>query len=102
MLDFGLAKAMAGTAPTTTLSNSPTLVSGTMGGAMAMLLVALVSGLGAAALALGAGLALAGLGLGIWLSLRGLARQRLSRTATLDALAWAVPAGVLVACRMRQ
>jgi len=34
VLDFGLAKAMAGTAPTTTLSNSPTLVSGTMGGAI--------------------------------------------------------------------
>ena len=35
VLDFGLAKAMSGTATaTTTLSNSPTLVSGTMGGAI--------------------------------------------------------------------
>jgi phosphatidylglycerol:prolipoprotein diacylglycerol transferase len=42
-------------------------------------------------------LALAGLGLGIWLSLRGVSRQRLSRRVTLDALAWALPAGVLVA-----
>jgi phosphatidylglycerol:prolipoprotein diacylglycerol transferase len=41
-------------------------------------------------------LALAGLGLGVWLSLRGLARQRLSRRAALDALAWALPAGLLV------
>jgi serine/threonine-protein kinase len=32
VLDFGLAKAMSGTATATTLSNSPTLVSGTMGG----------------------------------------------------------------------
>jgi phosphatidylglycerol:prolipoprotein diacylglycerol transferase len=41
-------------------------------------------------------LALAGLGVGVWLSLRGLARQRLSRRAALDALAWALPAGLLV------
>jgi serine/threonine protein kinase/Tol biopolymer transport system component len=34
VLDFGLAKAMSGTANATTLSNSPTLVSGTMGGAI--------------------------------------------------------------------
>jgi serine/threonine protein kinase len=34
VLDFGLAKAMSGTATATTLSNSPTLVSGTMGGAI--------------------------------------------------------------------
>src|SRR5213593_3350859 len=34
VLDFGLAKAMSGTAPATTISNSPTLVSGTMGGAI--------------------------------------------------------------------
>src|SRR5215475_4700398 len=32
VLDFGLAKAMSGTATATTLSNSPTLVSGSMGG----------------------------------------------------------------------
>src|SRR5712691_1602249 len=41
-------------------------------------------------------LALAGLGLSTWLSLRGLVRQRLSRRAALDALAWALPAGLLV------
>src|SRR3979411_2475497 len=41
-------------------------------------------------------LALAGLGLATWLSLRGLARQRLSRRAALDALAWALPAGLMV------
>src|SRR2546422_3177944 len=34
VLDFGLAKAISGTATATTLSNSPTLVSGTMGGAI--------------------------------------------------------------------
>jgi len=34
VLDFGLAKAMAGSAPATTLSNSPTLLNGTMGGAI--------------------------------------------------------------------
>src|SRR5438876_2195902 len=34
VLDFGLAKAMSSTATATTLSNSPTLVSGTMGGMM--------------------------------------------------------------------
>src|SRR5215831_783681 len=34
VLDFGLAKAMSGTATAMTLSNSPTLVSGTMGGAI--------------------------------------------------------------------
>src|SRR5262245_58916557 len=32
VLDFGLAKALSGTAAPTTLSNSPTLVSGSMGG----------------------------------------------------------------------
>src|SRR5262249_11739528 len=32
VLDFGLAKAMSGTATATTLSNSPTLLSGSMGG----------------------------------------------------------------------
>jgi phosphatidylglycerol:prolipoprotein diacylglycerol transferase len=42
-------------------------------------------------------LALAGLGLGVGLSLRGLEQQRLSRRAALDALAWALPAGLLVA-----
>jgi phosphatidylglycerol:prolipoprotein diacylglycerol transferase len=41
-------------------------------------------------------LALLGLGLATWLSLRGLARQHLSRRAALDALAWALPAGILV------
>ncbi len=34
VLDFGLAKAMSGTATETTLSNSPTLLSGSMGGAI--------------------------------------------------------------------
>jgi Tol biopolymer transport system component len=34
VLDFGLAKAMSGSAMATTLSNSPTLLSGTMGGAI--------------------------------------------------------------------
>jgi serine/threonine-protein kinase len=34
VLDFGLAKAMPGSAMATTLSNSPTLLSGTMGGAI--------------------------------------------------------------------
>jgi Tol biopolymer transport system component len=34
VLDFGLAKGMSGTATATTLSNSPTLVSGSMGGAI--------------------------------------------------------------------
>jgi serine/threonine-protein kinase len=34
VLDFGLAKAMSGSAMATTLSNSPTIVSGTMGGAI--------------------------------------------------------------------
>src|SRR5262249_4483203 len=34
VLDFGLAKTMSGTATAMTLSNSPTLVSGTMGGAI--------------------------------------------------------------------
>src|SRR5262249_58571029 len=34
VLDFGLAKAMSGTAPASTLSNSPTFESGTMGGAI--------------------------------------------------------------------
>jgi phosphatidylglycerol:prolipoprotein diacylglycerol transferase len=42
-------------------------------------------------------LALAGFGLGVWLSLRGLARQRLARRAPLNAVAWALPAGLLVA-----
>jgi serine/threonine protein kinase len=34
VLDFGLAKVMSSTAPATTLSNSPTLLTGTMGGAI--------------------------------------------------------------------
>jgi phosphatidylglycerol:prolipoprotein diacylglycerol transferase len=42
-------------------------------------------------------LALAGLGLGVGLSVRGLEQQRLSRRAALDALAWALPAGLLAA-----
>ncbi len=41
-------------------------------------------------------LALVGLGLAVWLSLRDLERARLSRKAALDALAWGLPAGVLV------
>jgi phosphatidylglycerol---prolipoprotein diacylglyceryl transferase len=41
-------------------------------------------------------LALLGLGLAVWLSLRDLAQARLSRKAALDALAWGLPAGLLV------
>jgi phosphatidylglycerol---prolipoprotein diacylglyceryl transferase len=41
-------------------------------------------------------LALVGLGLAVWLSLRAIERTRLSRTAALDALAWALPAGLLI------
>ncbi|HEX8969337.1 MAG TPA: prolipoprotein diacylglyceryl transferase family protein, partial [Chloroflexota bacterium] len=42
-------------------------------------------------------LALGGLGLAIWLSLRELKRQRLSRNLALDALAWGLPAGLIMA-----
>jgi phosphatidylglycerol---prolipoprotein diacylglyceryl transferase len=41
-------------------------------------------------------LALVGLGLAVWLSLRGLDRQALGRPQALDALAWGLPAGLLV------
>ena len=41
-------------------------------------------------------LALAGLGAAVWLSLRELRVARLSRRAALDALAWGLPAGVVV------
>jgi phosphatidylglycerol:prolipoprotein diacylglycerol transferase len=41
--------------------------------------------------------ALVGLGLAIWLSLRELERQKLARKTALDALAWALPAGLLSA-----
>jgi phosphatidylglycerol---prolipoprotein diacylglyceryl transferase len=41
-------------------------------------------------------LALLGLGLAVWLSLRDLKRERLSRRVALDALAWALPVGLLV------
>src|SRR5437762_6254873 len=41
--------------------------------------------------------ALAGVGLGVWLSLRALARRRVSRKLALDALAWALPIGILTA-----
>jgi len=41
-------------------------------------------------------LALVGLGLTVWLSLRGLERGGLGRQHALDALAWGLPAGVLV------
>jgi phosphatidylglycerol:prolipoprotein diacylglycerol transferase len=40
-------------------------------------------------------LALTGLGLAVWLSLRELQRQRLGRRLALDALAWALPAGII-------
>src|SRR5207245_11484626 len=40
-------------------------------------------------------LALLGLGVAVWLSLRDLERARLSRRVALDALAWAVPIGLL-------
>jgi phosphatidylglycerol:prolipoprotein diacylglycerol transferase len=42
-------------------------------------------------------LALSGLGLATWRSLRELERQNLPRTLALDALAWALPAGLLTA-----
>jgi phosphatidylglycerol:prolipoprotein diacylglycerol transferase len=42
-------------------------------------------------------LALLGLGVAIWLSLREVERQGLSRRLALDALAWGLPAGILVA-----
>jgi len=42
-------------------------------------------------------LALVGLGLAIWLSLRELDRQPTDRVLALNALAWALPAGVLIA-----
>lgn len=42
-------------------------------------------------------LALVGLGVAIWGSLRELDRQRLGRKLALDALAWGLPAGLLVA-----
>jgi phosphatidylglycerol:prolipoprotein diacylglycerol transferase len=42
-------------------------------------------------------LALAGLGLAVWGSLRALARAGLPRARALDALAWALPAGLLAA-----
>jgi phosphatidylglycerol---prolipoprotein diacylglyceryl transferase len=42
-------------------------------------------------------LALAGLGLATWRSLRALEREGLPRKLALDALAWGLPAGVLVA-----
>jgi phosphatidylglycerol---prolipoprotein diacylglyceryl transferase len=41
-------------------------------------------------------LALLGLGLAVWLSLRDLERARLSPRVALDALAWALPIGLLV------
>ena len=41
-------------------------------------------------------LALAGLGAAVWLSLRELQVARLSRRAALDALAWGLPAGLVV------
>ncbi|MCA1646501.1 MAG: prolipoprotein diacylglyceryl transferase [Chloroflexi bacterium] len=41
-------------------------------------------------------LALVGLGLAVWLSVRGLEQHGLGRTAALDALAWGLPAGLLV------
>src|SRR5689334_16302726 len=40
-------------------------------------------------------LAIFGLVLGIWCTLRALDRAALSRRPTLDALAWAIPAGVI-------
>jgi phosphatidylglycerol---prolipoprotein diacylglyceryl transferase len=40
-------------------------------------------------------LALVGLGLAVWRSLAQMERQRLSRPLALDALAWALPAGLL-------
>ena len=40
-------------------------------------------------------LALLGLGVAVWLSLRDLERARLSRRVALDALAWALPIGLL-------
>jgi phosphatidylglycerol:prolipoprotein diacylglycerol transferase len=42
-------------------------------------------------------LALVGLGLATWRSLRALARERLPRNLALDALAWALPAGLITA-----
>jgi phosphatidylglycerol:prolipoprotein diacylglycerol transferase len=42
-------------------------------------------------------LALVGLGLAVWLSLRDLERCGLSRKLALDALAWSLPVGLLVA-----
>jgi phosphatidylglycerol---prolipoprotein diacylglyceryl transferase len=41
-------------------------------------------------------LSLVGLAVAVWLSLRDLERARLSRTAALHALAWGLPAGLLV------
>jgi len=41
-------------------------------------------------------LALVGLGLAVWLSLRDLRRRGLGRQQALDALAWGLPAGLLV------
>jgi len=41
-------------------------------------------------------LALIGLGLAVWLSLRDLGRRALGRRQALDALAWGLPAGLLV------
>jgi phosphatidylglycerol:prolipoprotein diacylglycerol transferase len=42
-------------------------------------------------------LALCGLGIGIWLTLRGARRAGLRRGPILDALAWAIPIGILCA-----
>lgn len=42
-------------------------------------------------------LALVGLGLAVWLSVRALERNGLDRRPALDAFAWALPAGLLVA-----
>jgi phosphatidylglycerol:prolipoprotein diacylglycerol transferase len=41
-------------------------------------------------------LLLVGLAVAVWAALRELDRQRLSRAAALDALAWAIPAGVIM------
>ena len=41
-------------------------------------------------------LVLVGLAVALWAGLRELDRQQLSRAAALDALAWAIPAGVLI------
>ena len=41
-------------------------------------------------------LVLAGLAVAVWTGLHELDRQRLSRVAALDALAWAIPPGVII------